>query len=753
MGKFSAVLAGVGLVFGGLVAGPALPAGAASCPAAVAPQAATDDGTAGTEANPFLITSVAEMQHLLGNLNAGTGKFFRLTQDIDYKIVSADQTIRCNVAVNEDHRDFMGTFDGGGNTISNFDAFGTIGAGLFPRVANAVIKNLVIDGAQVFSGVFAGALAGDIRDTTLQNITVKNSFVGVSGLSTTTIAGGIAGEAIRPSGSATLSQLRVLNTSVTADRFSGGMFGQTTYPVITEVAVLGTIVSTSGKQGVPAEVIGGIIGRPLADLQLSKASFQGAIILNQEELVSAGLLIGDALGTAVDITDSSARGVLTAYAGVDVLSTQPVGLVGARAANVTVTRAIVQAKFEKTRAPNITLPARQFLPADQGTVSSSFYDSAVHTNWAVDIGAAAKTTAQLTDPATYASGDGWAVTTDVTRVVAGTATETWLIANASDSLVEDGFPVHTWLYEGVTAELLDPCQIGFYRPAAIGLSLGCLPAEPGTFVAFTNAVEATQCPPGRYQYSYAVMFCLDAEPGFFVEGFGATAQVTCPAGFTSDAAAASCFPIPEECQPGTFSATGFSPCGEAEPGRFVAASGATEAVPCPPGRYQPNAGASACLPAEPGFFVGTSGAIAQEPCPAGFTSTTAEATECTRVAAEQLGGGGFVPPVVPEAEPEVVAAPAEARGWTRAMADRTVKFYARDLVGAGKVQFMLNGREVAWVRAVDATDPKLNVGPAAARDGLVRTVGPGTRWSLVAGRNVLEIYVEGVRLVRRVFTQ
>jgi len=30
-------------------------------------------------------------------------------------------------------------------------------------------------------------------------------------------------------------------------------------------------------------------------------------------------------------------------------------------------------------------------------------------------------------------------------------------------------------------------------------------------------------------------------------------------------------------------------------------------------------------------------------------------------------------------------------------------------------------------------------------------VGAGTRWSLVAGRNVLEIYVDDSRLVRRVF--
>ena len=96
---------------------------------------------------------------------------------------------------------------------------------------------------------------------------------------------------------------------------------------------------------------------------------------------------------------------------------------------------------------------------------------------------------------------------------------------------------------------------------------------------------------------------------------------------------------------------------------------------------------------------------------------------------------------------------AQITAWTRALDDGTVKFYARGVVGSGKVRFVLNGREIAWVRAIDATDPRLNVGPAAARDGLVRTVGPGSRWSLAAGRNVLEIYVGENRLVRRIFTQ
>jgi hypothetical protein len=105
---------------------------------------------------------------------------------------------------------------------------------------------------------------------------------------------------------------------------------------------------------------------------------------------------------------------------------------------------------------------------------------------------------------------------------------------------------------------------------------------------------------------------------------------------------------------------------------------------------------------------------------------------------------------------ELTAAPlsTQPRFYTKKnLGSESLNFYARDIVGAGKVRFVLNGREVAWVRAIDASDPKLNVGPAAARDGLVRTVGVGSRWSLAAGRNVLEIYVGENRLVRRIFTR
>jgi hypothetical protein len=82
----------------------------------------------------------------------------------------------------------------------------------------------------------------------------------------------------------------------------------------------------------------------------------------------------------------------------------------------------------------------------------------------------------------------------------------------------------------------------------------------------------------------------------------------------------------------------------------------------------------------------------------------------------------------------------EVRPSTRLIAENSLKVWAFGAVGAGKVQIMLNGREVAWVNAASDDDPKL-------RDGrLVRTL------TLAAGRNVIEVYVDGERVSRRVAT-
>ena len=83
--------------------------------------------------------------------------------------------------------------------------------------------------------------------------------------------------------------------------------------------------------------------------------------------------------------------------------------------------------------------------------------------------------------------------------------------------------------------------------------------------------------------------------------------------------------------------------------------------------------------------------------------------------------------------------------WPKKLNDSSVKLYAKNIVGAGKVQFFLNGREIAWVRAADANDPKLRT--ANGFQYLVRTV------TLKAGmKNVLEIYVDGERVRRAAYS-
>jgi hypothetical protein len=74
----------------------------------------------------------------------------------------------------------------------------------------------------------------------------------------------------------------------------------------------------------------------------------------------------------------------------------------------------------------------------------------------------------------------------------------------------------------------------------------------------------------------------------------------------------------------------------------------------------------------------------------------------------------------------------------------TARLFAVDIIGAGKVQFFLDGREIAWIRAVDQSDPKLFF----ANDShyLVRRV------ELSEGKNVFEIYVDGERVRRVAYT-
>ena len=87
----------------------------------------------------------------------------------------------------------------------------------------------------------------------------------------------------------------------------------------------------------------------------------------------------------------------------------------------------------------------------------------------------------------------------------------------------------------------------------------------------------------------------------------------------------------------------------------------------------------------------------------------------------------------------------ENYSWTKRKTDTYAKVYSKNVVGVGKVQFFLNGREIAWIRAVDESDPKLRT--ANGSHYLVRTL------DLELGKNVIEIYVGGERVRRVAYTR
>ena len=67
---------------------------------------------------------------------------------------------------------------------------------------------------------------------------------------------------------------------------------------------------------------------------------------------------------------------------------------------------------------------------------------------------------------------------------------------------------------------------------------------------------------------------------------------------------------------------------------------------------------------------------------------------------------------------------------------KKVKVRVFNVIGAGKVQIFVNGLEIAWIDAEDASDPKL------FEDYLVRTI------ELVEGKNAIEVFIDGERVQR-----
>ncbi len=206
---------------------------------------------------------------------------------------------------------FSGTYDGGGNTISNISMSATSAdSGLFRQTAGATIKNLTLNSVTLSAANFgeSGALVGQANGSlTIENVIVDDlSLTGSSG-----VLGGLVGYLYETSsGSAAISHVTVTGSISGVDDL-GGLIGHAEYEgyvLIDNVTTNVAITGTGGRNG-------GMIGYldsddPPFTFALTNASSVGPVT----GTYSNGGLIGEvdlsAGGTATISNSSSSSTVV-----------------------------------------------------------------------------------------------------------------------------------------------------------------------------------------------------------------------------------------------------------------------------------------------------------------------------------------------------------------------------------------------------------------------------------------------------------
>lgn len=309
-------------------------------------------GGTGTENAPYLISTAQDLFALAEAVNSGTsyqGQYFRLTNDIDLETDADNPWIPIGNSVTTLGRQFLGSFDGGGNTVSGLYVYvtktrlynGLFGVvGMLNKTTAAEVKNLQVEGEVFVERVFcAGGVAGFVGygakitdcsfqgtvETTVDNqategytggiagynfgtiseCTVLNSDI--SGKNQSTKAGGdvyVAGIVAANNTVGTIKSCTVENSTITgtnenmdSQSLAGGIAADNVEGIIEGCEVTGGSVSASGSMEVSS--VGGIAGCSDGTLRdcSNSASVTGKNTFNLEKKEEVSLGSGGVVGS------------------------------------------------------------------------------------------------------------------------------------------------------------------------------------------------------------------------------------------------------------------------------------------------------------------------------------------------------------------------------------------------------------------------------------------------------------------------
>jgi len=223
-------------------------------------------GGTGTEDNPYIISTPAELAQLATYVNNGNtsynNKYYKLDNHIDlsdYQSGEGWTPIGLNIS-------FTGVFDGNGKKITNLKIEGGIApAGLFGTIADGVVKNLGVENVNInvscSLSMVGGVVGYNFRGTVL-NCYSTGSIISAS--SAANYSGGVVGSINRQNNNGSVSYC-YSTCSVSASSTStfpsdicsaGGVVGNNSYGLVTNCYSTGSI-SASGSSN---SYSGGIVG-------------------------------------------------------------------------------------------------------------------------------------------------------------------------------------------------------------------------------------------------------------------------------------------------------------------------------------------------------------------------------------------------------------------------------------------------------------------------------------------------------------
>jgi outer membrane protein OmpA-like peptidoglycan-associated protein len=334
---------------------------------------------------------------------------------------------------------FVGTFDGGSNTvIFSSDLNDTFRGGFFGEIENAVVSDIHLSGTVIRDDVSRnGGLAGWAVDSSITNASFQGSVTHTVGEESERV-GGLVGLATN----STITSSRVFNARVSGSEQVGGLIGEAQNTYIERSSATATVTGT--------QEVGGLVGYLNGPLS---ASFSSGSV---NGVVSVGGLVGFVLQDFGTIANSYSKATVAAPTSGGFHTAG--GLVGWLSDPAPVTNS-----WSKGAVVGLN-PGGLIAFGTPSTVNGSFWDTQTSGQMSSPGGGTSKTTADMTSLSTFTAAtwqivSGWQTYDDSTRV--------WGICSA----VNEGYPFLLWEYT------TNPCATA-PTDSGSGSSSGAVAAGP-----------------------------------------------------------------------------------------------------------------------------------------------------------------------------------------------------------------------------------------------------------------------------------